>query len=185
MVKNPLSPVEQPGGVGVNCELFELGVEQFVVSGPDSTVVHFAVLIPAIADCISAELIELCEYQACWHTGLITSMNLSLGFGMHTAQRPSAEVEDLERAVAVRAIDSVTMLVLSIERLHHGILVRRIDGPRGHALTQPKDTLDHAQLRRRCIHTRHCHPIIHDHPCAHNRRASIHATRHQRNLQQA
>ncbi|CAD6592281.1 MAG: TRAPP subunit bet5 [Alectoria sarmentosa] len=32
VVKNPLSPVEYPGGVGVNCELFELGVEQFVVS---------------------------------------------------------------------------------------------------------------------------------------------------------
>lgn len=32
VVKNPLSPVEHPGGLGVNCELFELGVEQFVVS---------------------------------------------------------------------------------------------------------------------------------------------------------
>ena len=31
VVKNPLSPVEHPGGAGVNCELFELGVEQFVV----------------------------------------------------------------------------------------------------------------------------------------------------------
>ena len=102
VVKNPLSPVEHPGGVGVNCELFELGVEQFVVSGPDNIVVHFAVLISAIADCISAELIELRECQACWHTELITSWNLSLGFGMHNAQRPSAEVKDLERAVAVK-----------------------------------------------------------------------------------
>ena len=32
VVKNPLSPIEHPGGLGVNCELFELGVEQFVVS---------------------------------------------------------------------------------------------------------------------------------------------------------
>ena len=32
VVKNPLSPIEHPGGAGVNCELFELGVEQFVVS---------------------------------------------------------------------------------------------------------------------------------------------------------
>ena len=32
VIKNPLSPVEHPGGIGVNCELFELGVEQFVVS---------------------------------------------------------------------------------------------------------------------------------------------------------
>ncbi|KAL8659093.1 MAG: hypothetical protein Q9226_000621 [Calogaya cf. arnoldii] len=30
VVKNPLSPVEHPGGIGVNCEMFELGVEQFV-----------------------------------------------------------------------------------------------------------------------------------------------------------
>lgn len=32
VVKNPLSPIEHPGGIGVNCEMFELGVEQFVVS---------------------------------------------------------------------------------------------------------------------------------------------------------
>ncbi len=32
VVKNPLSPVEHPGGAGVNCELFELGVEQFVTA---------------------------------------------------------------------------------------------------------------------------------------------------------
>lgn len=31
VVKNPLSPIEHPGGVGVDCEMFELGVEQFVV----------------------------------------------------------------------------------------------------------------------------------------------------------
>ncbi len=34
MVKNPLSPVEHPGGVGVNCEMFEAGLDQFVVSPP-------------------------------------------------------------------------------------------------------------------------------------------------------
>ncbi len=32
VVKNPLSPVEHPGGVGVNCEMFEAGLDQFVVS---------------------------------------------------------------------------------------------------------------------------------------------------------
>ena len=31
VVKNPLSPVEHPGGVGVNCEMFEMGLEQFIV----------------------------------------------------------------------------------------------------------------------------------------------------------
>ncbi|KAL8643269.1 MAG: hypothetical protein Q9228_000164 [Teloschistes exilis] len=30
VVKNPLSPIEHPRGIGVNCEMFELGVEQFV-----------------------------------------------------------------------------------------------------------------------------------------------------------
>ena len=103
VVKNPLSPVEHSGGVGVNCELFELGVEQFVVSGPGSIVMHFAALISAIADCFSAELIELCICQACWHTELTTSKNLCLGFVMHTAQRPSGEVKNLERAVAMNA----------------------------------------------------------------------------------
>lgn len=32
VVKNPLSPIEHPGGVGVNNELFEESLEQFVVS---------------------------------------------------------------------------------------------------------------------------------------------------------
>ena len=167
-MKNPLSPVEHPGGVGVNCELFELGVEQFVVSGPDNTVVHLTVLISAIADCISAELIELCQCQACWHTELITSKTLCLGFETHTAQRPSAEVKDLERAVAVNDQYLCQIQLPSIERLHHGILVRRIDGPWGHALTQAENTLHHAQLRRGCINTRYSHPVVHDHPCAHN-----------------
>lgn len=31
VVKNPLSPIEHPGGIGVNNELFELSLEQFVV----------------------------------------------------------------------------------------------------------------------------------------------------------
>lgn len=30
VVKNPLSPVEHPGGVGVANELFEMALEQFV-----------------------------------------------------------------------------------------------------------------------------------------------------------
>ncbi|KAI5289779.1 TRAPP subunit bet5 [Ascosphaera aggregata] len=32
VVKNPLSPTEHPGGIGVNNELFEESLEQFVVS---------------------------------------------------------------------------------------------------------------------------------------------------------
>lgn len=35
VVKNPLSPAEHPGGVGVNNELFEASLEQFVVSFDD------------------------------------------------------------------------------------------------------------------------------------------------------
>jgi Sybindin-like family len=31
VVKNPLSPIEHPGGLGVNNELFEITLEQFVV----------------------------------------------------------------------------------------------------------------------------------------------------------
>ena len=31
MVKNPLSPIEHPGGIGVDCETFEVGLDQFVV----------------------------------------------------------------------------------------------------------------------------------------------------------
>lgn len=38
MVKNPLSPTEHPGGVGVNNELFEESLEQFVVWCPVSAI---------------------------------------------------------------------------------------------------------------------------------------------------
>lgn len=34
VVKNPLSPTEHPGGEGVNNELFEQSLEQFVVCSP-------------------------------------------------------------------------------------------------------------------------------------------------------
>ena len=34
VVKNPLSPVEHPGGIGVGCEMFELGLDQFIVQAP-------------------------------------------------------------------------------------------------------------------------------------------------------
>jgi hypothetical protein len=40
VVKNPLSPVEHPGGVGVNNELFEESLEQFVVSTISLTVIE-------------------------------------------------------------------------------------------------------------------------------------------------
>ena len=63
VVKNPLSPVEHPGGLGVNCQLFELGVEQFVVSilklgsgGP---------VLSIITDCVSPELIH--GYESLWN----------------------------------------------------------------------------------------------------------------------
>ena len=45
VVKNPLAPVEHPGGLGVNCEMFELGLEQFIVSSRPSSALHFAKLI--------------------------------------------------------------------------------------------------------------------------------------------
>lgn len=35
VVKNPLSPTEHPGGIGVNNEMFELTLEQFVVSSTE------------------------------------------------------------------------------------------------------------------------------------------------------
>ena len=34
VVKNPLSPAEHPDGLGVDCESFELGLDQFIVWKP-------------------------------------------------------------------------------------------------------------------------------------------------------
>lgn len=42
VVKNPLSPVEHPGGVGVNNELFEESLEQFVVRIPVARRIAFS-----------------------------------------------------------------------------------------------------------------------------------------------
>ena len=45
VVKNPLSPVEHPGGVGVNNELFAESLEQFVVS------TAIAIALPVLLIC--------------------------------------------------------------------------------------------------------------------------------------
>lgn len=72
VVKNPLSPVEHPGGVGVNCEMFELGVEQFVVSlGYRSWKFSGPSGLNSSPECFSAELIRLAyEDSPAWTTGL-------------------------------------------------------------------------------------------------------------------
>ena len=72
-----------------------------------------------------------------------------------------------------------------IKRLHHRILMHRLDRIGARAiLTQPEDTLHHAQLRRRRILPTDPHPIIHHAPGAHDRAPPIHTARHQRHLQQ-
>jgi len=40
VVKNPLAPVEYKAGAGINCEMFELGLEQFVVCSTFPSPVH-------------------------------------------------------------------------------------------------------------------------------------------------
>lgn len=42
VVKNPLSPVEHPGGIGVNNELFEESLEQFVVRSTPEIMAYYA-----------------------------------------------------------------------------------------------------------------------------------------------
>lgn len=42
VVKNPLSPVEHPGGIGVNNELFEESLEQFVVRPTPESMASYA-----------------------------------------------------------------------------------------------------------------------------------------------
>ena len=50
VVKNPLSPIEHPGGLGVNCELFEYALERFVVSSLKSCSVSMEYVIADIAN---------------------------------------------------------------------------------------------------------------------------------------
>jgi len=75
-------------------------------------------------------------------------------------------------------------LLSSIKRLDHSLLVLRVDRPRPHAFSEPENTLDHTQLRRRCIQTRHRHPIIDHHASAHHTTPAIDTSCHQWHLQQ-
>ncbi len=70
-----------------------------------------------------------------------------------------------------------TLLSL-IERLDHSLLILRVDRPRPHPFSEPEDTFHHTQLRRRCIQTRHCHPIIDHHACAHHTTSAIDTSCH-------
>ncbi|KAL8710910.1 MAG: hypothetical protein Q9220_004509 [cf. Caloplaca sp. 1 TL-2023] len=56
VVKNPLSPAEHPGGIGVNCEMFELGVEQFVVLCDPQPFTIFLGADLFLAECIFNDL---------------------------------------------------------------------------------------------------------------------------------
>ena len=48
VVKNPLSPVEHPGGVGVNSELFELGLTRFIVCSLSSQAARLMLTLPGL-----------------------------------------------------------------------------------------------------------------------------------------
>lgn len=61
VVRNPLSPTEHPGGVGVNNELFELGLDRFVVSLPR---IVFPTSIMKLIRRRHKCLIQLCEPTA-------------------------------------------------------------------------------------------------------------------------
>lgn len=59
VVKNPLSPIEHPGGVGVDCEMFELGVEQFVVRSSQVVEECLKPLTDRYPECVPDDLMGL------------------------------------------------------------------------------------------------------------------------------
>ena len=69
-----------------------------------------------------------------------------------------------------------------IKRLHHRILIRRINRTWPHAFSQPKHAFHNAQLCRCCIQPCYRQPVIHHHPSPNNRRPSIHTPGYQRHL---
>ena len=76
-------------------------------------------------------------------------------------------------------------MALSVEALHHGILILPANVPRGVALAQPKHGLDDAQLRGGRVHAGDGHPVVDDHAGANDGAPAVHAPRHERDLQQA
>jgi hypothetical protein len=87
------------------------------------------------------------------------------------------------------SIDTVESIEALDERLLHATDLRAHSSSsstrtRRAIFAQSKQAFYHTQLRRRCVHARHGHPVIHHHPRAHHRTATIHAAGHQRHLQE-
>ena len=137
VIKNPLSPVEHPGGVGVNCELFELGVEQFVVSNTGLLPCIAPVLIRAHTDGVSSDLSQ---------KALLQDSRLRAGSRM-----PDARADILLRLYWSESLNFLRRTYASIERLHHRILIGRVDRTRTHPFTQAKNALHDTKLGSSCI----------------------------------
>lgn len=63
VVKNPLSPTEHPGGVGVNNELFEESLEQFVVRAIQFR--HAAFFVDLFSDMVADSSSVMISFHAC------------------------------------------------------------------------------------------------------------------------
>lgn len=72
-----------------------------------------------------------------------------------------------------------------VETLHNALLVGiALSDTTGTHLTQPEDTLDDAQLRRRRIQTRHGQPVVDDHAGADHGATAVDTTGDEGHLQQ-
>lgn len=71
-----------------------------------------------------------------------------------------------------------------IERLDHGVFIRRVDGAWTHTVAQFEDALDYAQLSGSSIDASHSHPVIDNHTGSYDGATSVDASCNQRDLKQ-
>ena len=71
-----------------------------------------------------------------------------------------------------------------IERLDHGVFIRRVDGAWAHTVAQFEDALHYAQLSGSSIDASHSHPVIDNHASSYDGATSVDASCNQRNLKQ-
>ena len=117
----------------------------------------------------------------------LSSINTHHG---HGAKENAGQVKMLSQAVyACRnsknhtaVSPTATAPQVSVERLDHSILIRRVDGTRALALTQPEHRLHDRKLGGSSVETGDGHPVVDDHAGADNRASSIDAASDKRYL---
>jgi len=87
VVRNPLSPVEHPGGLGVNNELFEMGLDRFIVWLPYLAICEsFRLTCPTCRPKSSTHHCDLVHNSHVFGGPRVRSVYRNLGSGLYSCR---------------------------------------------------------------------------------------------------